>query len=83
MKTYWGVESLLHAFLTPHWMCTSGYIHAAASLPLGRNQGVPQSRSERGGDEKKSNIFLVLELNSGRPARSLVTILTELPQLEA
>jgi hypothetical protein len=40
-----------------------------------------QSRSRRGGKEKISHHCHYRELNSGRPARSLVCILTELPLL--
>jgi hypothetical protein len=45
---------------------------------MDRRLGGPQSQSEHGDGEKKKTFQ---ESNSGRPARSLVTILTELSQL--
>jgi hypothetical protein len=48
--------------------------------PLNRRLGGPQSRSESGGEEKKS-LCPCRESYPGRPARSLVTNLTELSRL--
>jgi len=42
---------------------------------------VPHSRSGRGGEENDSHHCPYREMNPGRPASSLVTILTELPRL--
>jgi hypothetical protein len=68
-------------------MEVSGQFHAPAALPLGkilwyslvRWLGGTQSRSESGGEKKKPNSRR--ESNPGRPARSLVTVLTELSRL--
>jgi hypothetical protein len=46
---------------------------------LDRRLGGCQSRSERGGEEKKFLHCPFWELKSGYPARNLITILTELP----
>jgi hypothetical protein len=46
--------------------------------PLARKLGGPQSRSERCGEDKKSHHCPCRELNPGCPARSLVSILTEI-----
>jgi hypothetical protein len=62
----------------------SGQCHFPAALPrcpLDRRLGRPQSRSGRGVEEKKSNHCPRRELNHGRPARSLVSILSELSRL--
>jgi hypothetical protein len=45
--------------------------------PLHVRLGRPQSRSGRGGEEKKSHHCPFRELNHGHPAHSLVSILTE------
>jgi len=68
-------------------MEVNGQLHAPAALfpgesappsyPLDRLSGF-QIRSGHGGEENKSDHCSCLESNSGRPARSLVTILTEL-----
>jgi len=47
--------------------------------PFDRKLGGPQSRPRRGGEEKKSPTLHGME--TGRPARELVTILTELSRL--
>jgi hypothetical protein len=66
-------------------MEVSGQLHAPAALPQGkspccpldRRLGGPQSRSGRGGEEK--NIFYSCrESNPGRPATSLIIVLTGL-----
>jgi hypothetical protein len=46
--------------------------------PLDRTLGGPHSRSYRGSEEREFLHSLCQELNSDRPARSRVTILTEL-----
>jgi hypothetical protein len=64
----------------------SGQLHAPAVLlpakkpryPLVGRLGVTHSRSERGGEEKKSLFYPFQESNPGRPPRSLVLVLTEL-----
>jgi hypothetical protein len=65
-------------------MEVSGQLHASAALPqypFDRKLRGPQSSSERSGEEKKSLQSPCRESNPGRPARSLVTILTELFRL--
>jgi hypothetical protein len=62
-------------------MEVSGQHHAPATLLPGEQPPIPtgyERQSGRGGEEKKSLHCLFRELNLGRPARSLVTILTEL-----
>jgi hypothetical protein len=49
--------------------------------PYDKKLGGRQNRYGRCGEEKKSYHCPSRELNTGRPARSLVTILTELPRL--
>jgi len=49
--------------------------------PLERKLDRPQNRSGRGDEMKKSLPYLCRQSNFGRPARSLVTILTELPRV--
>jgi hypothetical protein len=69
-------------------MEVSGQLHAPATLlpgkkprhPLDRRLGGSQSRSGRGGEEKNSP-FPCKESNPGRPARSVVIVLTELSRL--
>jgi len=57
----------------------SDHLHALVAEPP--VLGGPQSRSEFGGEEKRSCHCPFRELNAGSPARSLVTVLTELPWL--
>jgi hypothetical protein len=65
----------------------SGQLHSPAALPSGkeppypldRRLGRPQSRSGHSSGAEK-NPCLCQELNPGRQARCLVTILTELPR---
>jgi hypothetical protein len=69
-------------------MEVGGQIHAPAALPPGTEPLVPidrrlvgpQSRSERGGEEKESSF---LESNSDPPAHNLVTTLAGLSQFYA
>jgi hypothetical protein len=69
-------------------MEVSGQLHAPATLPPGKNPCCPldrrlegpQSWSGRGGEEKNSHHCPCQELKPCGPARSLVTILTELPR---
>jgi hypothetical protein len=84
MKTYVWVEVWLRSFLTSaldggEWPTSrpGHFTHGerASGYPLDRGPGGLQSWSERG-DEKYSH------LNPGRPARSLVAILTELTRLQ-
>jgi len=90
MKTYWGVEIQLHAFLTSALDGVSCQLHAPAPLltgksprcPLDRRLSGPQSRSGQDCEDKKKTLHCPCwELISGRPARRLVTILTGLPGL--
>jgi hypothetical protein len=70
-------------------MEVNGQLHALAALPrgkslrypLGRRLGGPNSRFGHGGEEKRSLHWPSRESNRGLPARSVVTILTELPRL--
>jgi hypothetical protein len=90
VKTYYGVEVYLHAFLTsvlgggewpasrPGRFICRGKISSKA---LERGLGGPQSRSGRGGEEKKLHHCPCLESNLGRSPRSLVSILTDVPTL--
>jgi len=55
-------------------MEVSGQLHAPAALPQ-------YCQSGRRDEEKKFSSLRLPQLNPGRPARSLVTILTELPRL--
>jgi len=69
-------------------MEASGQLHASAVYPRAENLQYPmirmlsgpQSRSGRGGEERKNSSSCRVS-NNGRPARSIVTILSELPQL--
>jgi hypothetical protein len=77
-----GVEVKLHAFVTLalgscEWsLSPPGKSHL---YPFDRRVGGTQKRSGRRGKEKES--FPCRDSNPGCPARSLVTILTELPRL--
>jgi len=65
----------------------SDRLHAPAALtpgkeppvPIGHEDGWRRSWSRRSGEEK--NVLLLPGINHGRPARSLVTIMKELPRL--
>jgi hypothetical protein len=84
MKTYGGVEVQLRVFLPRLYMVVSDQLHAPAILPPGKEPryqfdrlGGPQSRSGRGGEERKS----VPARNRTPVHQSVhVTVLTELPQ---
>jgi hypothetical protein len=84
VKTYWGVEVLLHAFLTlavggGEWSASfSGHFAPGAHCMGGWVD--PQSQSGRDGEEKTRHCPC-RELNPGRPAHSLVCIMTELSWL--
>jgi hypothetical protein len=85
-----GVEVQLHAFLTlaldgsefvsfmPRRFHQGG---KSPWYPLDRRVCGPQRRSRRGGEEKKSCHYARRELNPGRPAHSLVSVLTDLTRL--
>jgi hypothetical protein len=86
MKNYWGVELQLLTFLTS--MEVSGQQPLRPLYP--RDKGPPllikrlgglQSQSGRGSEEVKSYPCPYLEFNPSHAARSIFTILTELPQL--
>jgi hypothetical protein len=81
MKTYWGnvgIDGLSGFTLRPLYPQNEN--NPRHSLD-GRRMGRQQSRSGRGGEEKNSQSLTGIE--TSRPARSLVTILTELPRLPA
>jgi hypothetical protein len=61
-------------------MEVSGQLHATAALSPGKDCTLdgPHSLSGWGGEEKEYLPYPWRELNPGHPARSLVTILTEL-----
>jgi hypothetical protein len=82
MKTYRGVEVQLHPFLNsavdrgPQPL----YLRAKSPrYPLDRRLAGPQSRSERSGEERKSQHCPYREVNPHRPARSIVSILSYCP----
>jgi hypothetical protein len=82
MKTYGGSGAVFTHSWPGHWMEVSGQLHGRGKSPryrLGRRLGESQSWCQRGGEEKKSLHCPYRESNSGRPARNVVTILTELP----
>jgi hypothetical protein len=71
-------------------MEVSGQLHAPAALSPGKEPRHPfdwrldgrQSRFGHGGEEKKKSFHCPRwELNPGRSARTLISILTELPRL--
>jgi hypothetical protein len=79
------MEVQLHAFLNSaldgdEWSAScSNRFNPGVRVPkylLNWRLGVPQSRSGRGGEEKNSHHCPYRELNSGHPARSLVTTLS-------
>jgi hypothetical protein len=64
----------------------SGQLHAPAASPLGKSHGSPLYR-RHGGAQNRSwcndgvkNFLSCRESNLGRPARNLVTILTQVPR---
>jgi hypothetical protein len=91
MKAYWGVELLLHSFFDlgtrGRWVVsfTPRPLYPQVTSPwhsFDRRLGGPQNRSGRGGEEKNSQLPPGIEpYNPDRPARSLVTIPTELSKL--
>jgi hypothetical protein len=87
MKSIGGVEVQLYEFLTSaldggRWSasCSGRFTYRGKSprYPLDRRLGGPQNRSGHGGEEKNSHNCTRPELILGRPARSLVSVLTEL-----
>jgi hypothetical protein len=88
MKTYWGGGGgcigprILDLGTRRRWVVSFTPRRLYPRHPLERRLGGPQSRSERGGDEKNSPHTPAIELpNHDRPARKPVAILTELPRL--
>jgi hypothetical protein len=90
VKTYRGVETHLHAFLTStlngsNW--SASYIgHLTPGKSLSSTHWIGGWLDPRAGldatvKRKKSLPFSCLESNPGHPAHDLVTILTELPQM--
>jgi hypothetical protein len=90
MNTYWRSGSIAPRILNlgAGWKWVISFTPRPFYLPgkenrrysLDRRLGGPQSRSQSDGEEKIPNPCR--ELNSDRPARSLVTILTELSRNE-
>jgi hypothetical protein len=90
MKTYWGSGGI-----TPHILDFGTTWRKVLSFtprplfsrsqnpryPLDRRLGGPQSRSGRGDEERKSHNYPRRESNPDRPARSIVSVLTELFRL--
>jgi hypothetical protein len=83
MKMYWGNGGTAPCILNLD--TRSGWIHALATLPWRKNPQYPLDRRLGGiwswsgcGGEKKFQPLLRIP---GWPARSLVTIVTELPRL--
>jgi hypothetical protein len=66
-KAYWGSGGR-----------ASGRDQLKPDYPLDSRQGGPQRRSGRGSEEKKSHHCPGWELKPGRPACSIVPILTEM-----
>jgi hypothetical protein len=89
MKTYVGVEVQLHTLLTSaldegEWSALRPCRFTreeSPQYPLHRRLAGPQSQSGRGGEVKKILPLPLLAVQTCRPARSLVSILTELPRL--
>jgi hypothetical protein len=84
IKTRGEMEVQLHLFLTStldgdEWSNShpSHYIPGVRALCT---HWIPQSGSEHGSEEQMSNNCPFRKSNPGRPARNLVTILTELPR---
>jgi len=80
VKTYWSggiVPRILHPDTRWRWVVSFA---PWLLYPVGRRLGGSWSRSGRGG-EKKCHHFPRRELKPGRPARSLVFVLTELRRL--
>jgi hypothetical protein len=74
LYTGWEVSGQLHAPVAQHPGKSPWY-------PSDKRLSEPQSRSGRGGEEKKSLDCLCQEISSCHPTCSVVTILTELPRL--
>jgi hypothetical protein len=92
MRTYGGVEVYFHAFLLStldrrQWSAsrpgcfTYGEKALPPQFPWDRRPGGIHSLPGRGGEEKKSHPCTSRESIPGIPARSLVTVLTELLRL--
>jgi hypothetical protein len=90
-KEYEGVKAWLNSFLTPtldggKWSASRpGHftpVESAPPIPFNRRLGGPQKRSGRYGEENNPLPLPGIEPRFlGRPAHSLVTIPTALPQL--
>jgi hypothetical protein len=90
MKTYWRSGDIAPLILELgngwRWVISFTsrrfYPRCKSPLyPLDRRPGGPQSRSRHGGKDEESHHRSCREMNPGRPARSLVSILTEIPWL--
>jgi hypothetical protein len=84
MQTYGGVEVLLHAFLTSaldgrEWLASRpGCLIPEERTPIPLDRGLDRARLDV---EAKIKIVPCRDSNPGRPALSLVTVLTELCSL--
>jgi hypothetical protein len=89
MNTYWGSGDRLHAFLTSavdggEWSVSRfGRLAPEKEHPvsIGYERGWAPEPAGMNGMARRKNHSPCQESNIGLPARSLVTILTELPQL--
>jgi hypothetical protein len=90
--TYWGNGGIAPYILNfgTRWKWVVSFTHRPLysrdknpPYPWDRRLGEPQRRFGPGGNEKNSHRCLCRELKTGRPNRSLVTILTELPWLHS
>jgi hypothetical protein len=90
MKTYWGSGGIAPRALdlSTRWRWVVSFMprplyprSKSSRFLLNRRLGGPQSRSGRVGKEKISHHCRCRELDPGRLACSLVSILTELPRL--
>jgi hypothetical protein len=92
MKTYWGSVGIAPRIFNigPRWRWVVSFTpwplyprRKSPQYPVDRRLGGPQSRSWRGGEEKKIPSLLLPGNDPVRPGCSLVSILTELPWLLA
>jgi hypothetical protein len=79
MEVYWGMEVLLHAFLTSaldggEWSASRlGYLTPTERVPYNQELGGPHSRSGKGGEKKNSQPLPGLEPPIIQPIAQLFT----------